>query len=240
MSNRWSLSNDDCYVSLSSLGDASVDHVITDPPYSSHVHGAVGGEMRNDGGRQRDVLGFDHITNQERCILAQQFARVCRRWTLVFCDDRGIGPWIDALEGSGLDIVRVGVWVKTDAMPQMSGDRPAAGCEWVVIAHPPGRKKWNGGGSRAVWTGLTEDPGSTRVHPTQKPLWLMEALIRLFTDRDELVLDAFAGSGSTGVACLRTGRRFEGFETDPKFHQIAQKRLENTHEQMELLARCSQ
>jgi site-specific DNA-methyltransferase (adenine-specific) len=76
----------------------------------------------------------------------------------------------------------------------------------------------------------------TRVHTTQKPLALMEALIRDFTDHGELICDPFAGSGTTGVAALRMGRRFIGWEKDPRYHAIAMKRLSAAREQLELTA----
>ena len=69
---------------------------------------------------------------------------------------------------------------------------------------------------------------------TEKPLSLMEKLIRDFTDPGDLILDPFAGSGTTGVAAIRLGRRFIGWERDPKYHAIAVKRLEDAKEQFEI------
>lgn len=64
----------------------------------------------------------------------------------------------------------------------------------------------------------------------------MERLVRDFSDRGELILDPFAGSGTTGVAALRLGRRFLGWERNPKYHGTADRRLAATHEQLELPA----
>jgi site-specific DNA-methyltransferase (adenine-specific) len=63
------------------------------------------------------------------------------------------------------------------------------------------------------------------VHPTQKPVALMEYLIRTYTNDGETVLDNCMGSGTTGVACARTGRRFIGIERDPSYFAIATKRI---------------
>ena len=63
----------------------------------------------------------------------------------------------------------------------------------------------------------------------------MERLILDFTDPGDLILDPFAGSGTTGVAAVRLGRRFVGWEKDPKYHAIATKRLAGTREQLSLL-----
>lgn len=65
------------------------------------------------------------------------------------------------------------------------------------------------------------------VHPTQKPVALMEYLIRTYTNEGELVLDNCMGSGTTGVACVNTGRNFIGMEMDDKYFEIAKKRIED-------------
>ncbi len=65
-----------------------------------------------------------------------------------------------------------------------------------------------------------------KIHPTQKPVALMEYLIKTYTNENELVLDFTMGSGSTGVACVNTGRNFIGIELDPTYFNIAKKRIE--------------
>ena len=64
-------------------------------------------------------------------------------------------------------------------------------------------------------------------HPTQKPVDLLEYLIKTYTNEGDLVLDFTMGSGSTGVACLNTNRKFIGIELDEKYFNIAKERLEN-------------
>lgn len=68
--------------------------------------------------------------------------------------------------------------------------------------------------------------GEGRFHPTQKPVALMEYLIRTYTNEGETVLDFAMGSGTTGVACANTGRRFVGVEKDAAFFEIAKARIE--------------
>lgn len=70
--------------------------------------------------------------------------------------------------------------------------------------------------------------GST-VHPTQKPVALLEYLIKTYTNPNDVVLDNTMGSGSTGVACANTGRKFIGIEKDEKYFQIAKKRVEEAY-----------
>lgn len=68
-------------------------------------------------------------------------------------------------------------------------------------------------------------PSNARLHPTQKPIELLEYLIKTYTNEGETVLDNCMGSGSTGVACMNTNRRFIGFELDTKYFNTAKERL---------------
>lgn len=69
--------------------------------------------------------------------------------------------------------------------------------------------------------------GKERKHPTQKPVALLEYLVRTYTNPGETVLDNCMGSGSTGVACVNTGRKFIGIEKDNKYFEIAEQRINN-------------
>ena len=71
-------------------------------------------------------------------------------------------------------------------------------------------------------------------HPTQKPVPLLEYLIKTYTNPDELVLDNCMGSGSTGVACINTGRNFIGMELDDHYYEVAKKRIETASEEKRL------
>jgi site-specific DNA-methyltransferase (adenine-specific) len=231
---------------LATLGDKSVDHVITDPPYEAEAHTLgrrvarnygyeVAADYANPSGQvvREEILAFPPITEAERSAAAREFARVARRWVVVFCQVEAAMAWRDALAAAGLTYRRTGVWVKPDGMPQYSGDRPGMGYESIVIAHASGRSTWNGGGRHGVWTFNKNEP-IRHGHQTQKPLVLMEALVRDFTDEGETVLDPFAGSGTTGVACRRLGRRFIGFERSEAYWRIACKRIEGAREQLRM------
>ena len=73
-----------------------------------------------------------------------------------------------------------------------------------------------------------------KVHPTQKPVSLMEYLIKTYTNENETVLDFTMGSGSTGVACINTNRNFIGIEMDENYFNIAKKRI-NKHKNQQIL-----
>lgn len=227
----------DCLEVLPTL--ETVDHVITDPPYSAHVHGSSRSSRMlsaNDhGGRygadlRRSVdLGFDHITPEVRTGVAAEAARLTRRWVLTFSDIESAGLWREDLEGSGLDYVRTCAWIKVGCTPQFSGDRPAVGFEVITLAHPKGRKRWNSGGKRGVYShAIVLDRGrsSARLHTTQKPDALMGELIADFTDEGEVILDPFAGSGTTGALAKRCGRRAVLIEQDESHCEVTAKRLE--------------
>ncbi len=242
----WELRLGDCLgptSGMASLPDKSIDHCITDPPYEAEAH-TLQRRVKPAGWRQSDgavteveALDFEPIKESDRLIVSAQVARSARRWILVFCQAEAVAAWRESLVGAGAVYKRACVWVKPDGMPQLTGDRPAMGYESIVAAHAPGRSSWNGGGQHGVWNVPKNDTlASASGHPTQKPLALMEKLVRLFTDPGDLILDPFAGSGTTGVAAIRLGRRFIGWERDPKYHAIACKRLAAAREQLELCA----
>lgn len=216
---------------LASLADDSVDVTITDPPYEAEAHTKGRRTKRNGGVCVPEVLPFAAITSDVRVESAREIGRVARRWALVFCQTEAAQEWAACLVNAGLDYVRTMIWVKPDGQPQFTGDRPGVGYESIVVAHRPGRKRWNGGGRTGVFTCLREKGALVTgeyigaPHPTTKPLPLMRELVSLFSDPGELVLDPFAGSGSTGVACNQLGRHFLGWELSPEYHAIAMRRL---------------
>ena len=67
-----------------------------------------------------------------------------------------------------------------------------------------------------------------RVHPTQKPVKLLEYLVKTYTNEGDTILDFTMGSGTTGVACVNTNRKFIGIELDKKYYEISAKRIAET------------
>jgi site-specific DNA-methyltransferase (adenine-specific) len=220
---------------------AGVDHIITDPPYEVEAHTKARRALKDstqkrgarNTGKVRRIdqpleISFGAITTEERVAAAAAFAGLASRWTIAFCQIEAVGAWRSALTIGGLAWVRGGIWRKPNGAPQFTGDRPGQGFESIAIAHRPGKKKWNGGGKHAFWECPLDHGagnGERNEHPTQKPVGLMMELVADFTDRGDMVLDAFAGSGTTGVACLRLGRHFVGIEKDPKYFSLACERL---------------
>lgn len=230
----WDLRLGDCLdpaSGLATLADRSVDHVITDPPYSQHTHDKqwIGAALTEQGKKRvktaHKSLGFAHLGEEQAFQIAAEAARVASRWCIAFTDLEGIWLWRQSFAAAGLDYVRTCIWDKVDGAPQFTGDRPAAGCEAFVVAHPSGRKRWNGGGRRNVFRHEVNGERGSKPHPSTKPVALMEEIVELFTDPSDLILDPFAGSGTTGVAALQLGRRFIGWEMNADYHAIATRRL---------------
>lgn len=219
----WTLHNQDCIEGVRGLAADSVDHIVTDPPYSQHTHERTWTAKTIGRPTVYDGINFAHLTSDQAYEVAGIARRACKRWFLAFTDIEGVALWRDAVLNAGLDYVRTCFWVKPDATPQFTGDRPASGVEAFVLAHRPGKKRWNAGGKRNVYTHMRQPGGNP--HPTTKPVSLMKELIEDFSDPNELILDPFAGSGSTGVACTQLNRRFLGFELNRDYFDIACRRL---------------
>lgn len=213
----------DCRDILPTLG--KVDHVFSDPPYGvNETHSAhLSGVTLRDGTPARQALGFDGITQQELQAFAAQWVGMASRWVVFSCE------WKHAHALPHL--IRLGIWRKPDGTPQFTGDRPGTGWEAVAILHREGRKKWNGGGKHAVWT---IPKGAGDGHPTQKPVPLLREWVCDFTDPAETILAPFMGSGTTGVAAVQMGRNFIGIEREPKYFDIACRRIEEAQRQSDL------
>jgi hypothetical protein len=185
------------------------------------------------------ALGFEAMDQETRWNVAGLIVDRVRRWCLVFSDVESAHDWRYALTstaGGGMDYVRTGAWVKLGATPQFTGDRPAAGFEAITICHPSGRKRWNGGGTHALWSVPVVNGGPERVHTTQKPEELMLQLVRLFTDPGDGILDPFMGSGTTLVAAKRLGRKAIGIERERKYCELAVERLRQSALPLEITA----
>jgi len=221
--NGWTLHNCDCLPWMAEQPGASVDHVICDPPYEAEAHTKQRRVKRTESEPLSfEPLSFEPLSFDSRSTAGAHIASICRRWALAFCQCEATELWRVALEPMAYR--RTAVWVKPDAMPQYSGDRPGMGYESLVCCHTRGRSKWNGGGRTGVFV-HNKNSGGKHLHETQKPLPLMLELVSLFTDPGDLVCDPFAGSGTTGVACLRLGRRFVGCEMSEDYFRVAVERL---------------
>lgn len=222
-----------------------VDAVITDPPYSSggafrgdrtldpaakYVQSDSGNkELQSFTGDNRDQRGF-HFWSALWCGAALRRTReggVC----LFFSDWRQLPISTDYMQAGGWVWRGIVPWIKTAYRPQKG--RFAAQCEYAA---------WGSAGAMPTERGVGCLPGfvqcaspNEREHITQKPDALMDALVQV-VPVGGVVLDPFMGSGTTGVACVTSGRRFIGIELDPTHFETACRRIENAQRQGRLMA----
>jgi site-specific DNA-methyltransferase (adenine-specific) len=211
----------DCLDAMRQIPDGCVDAVVTDPPYDAKTHKGARYSARGT----ESKIAFDPLGDVG--VAVREMLRVARGWVVCFCALEMFGAYRDA---SGDSWVRAGFWRRPDGCPQFTGDRPGQPGEGVAIMHRPGRKVWNGGGKHGFWTcGVERDD---RKHETQKPVGLMVDIVRDFTAPGSLVLDCYSGYGTTAVACHRTGRRFIGFELNPEWVALSNRRIAAEHERL--------
>lgn len=212
----------------------SVDHVISDPPYEAFMHNAkakANKRLRTDGRVEIKALDFESI-DKIRAPVVEIYGAACNGWFIVFCTPEGIAPWADLINVSPMKYKRACVWIKPDSTPQLNGQGPAQGAENFVCAWSgQGHAKWNAGGKRGVYTHCVNSPERHGEHPTEKPRRLMAEIIADFTNAGQTICDPFMGSGTTGVAAVQMGRKFIGIEKDPRFFDIACKRIEEAQRQ---------
>lgn len=223
----------DCLEIMPTLG--KVDAVVTDPPFEQEAHRAI---RRTHNSIKTGIaagLDFAPITEDLRYFVPKWAKENCSGWGIYFCQVEAVAAWRDAIEDCEGKYKRACSWVKPDSSPQFNGQMPAQGyenfvCQWAGEGH----SKWNSGGKRGVYIHLTNQPDRHGGHPTEKPIPLMKEILTDFTNHQDLILDPFMGSGTTGVACVKLGRKFIGIELDPKYFDIACKRIEEAYKQPDM------
>lgn len=212
--------------------ERSVDFVLTDPPFSDWTHiGARtnptsdSGDWITGGNEPQSMIAFDSISDRELSCIFDRLGYLARAWVVSSIDWRHYAE-MERTPPAFLRPVRMGIWDKPNGAPQFTGDRPATGWEAIGIFHrmerwrektngrrfaEGGRMAWNGGGHRAVWRfNKINDP----FNPTAKPPELIAHLLELFSNPGDLVLDPFAGVGTTLLCARAAGRYAVGIEKD--------------------------
>ena len=225
----------DCFELVRLVEPGSISAVITDPPFSETTQSnAKSNRGVGHGVKAIDfkAIDFKAIDFKAIDVLLSELSAVCQGWIIANMDWRHIAN----LEFNGhekLELVRFGVWVKTNPMPQISADRPANGWDGIAYLFPKDKKKfWYGGGCHGNWIGPVITDG---LHPTGKPVDMVSSFVTRFTNSGETVLDPFMGSGTTGVAAIRNQRNFIGIEINPHYFEIAKRRIREELERFPLL-----
>lgn len=208
------------------LPTISVDHVISDPPYENELHAAVGRIRRKDGRVMIDEIGFSGV-NADRAAFSKAIVEASHGWAVLFTLAEGVRSWRDDLQAASAKYDTCLFWIKPDASPRFNGQGAARGAECAVTAWcGTGYRSWNGGGRRGVFTHCV-NVGRQGEHPTEKPLPLMLDLVSLYTNAGESVCDPFCGSGTTGIAAVRLGRRFVGIEQQERWFDLSCQRIKD-------------
>lgn len=218
---------------LSTLSDASVDAVLTDPPYSSGgvtlgARQADPAQKYQQSGTKRHYPPMLGDAKDQRswtmwCTLwLAECWRIAREGAplMVFTDWRQLPALTDAVQAAGWAWRGIVAWDKQNARPQIGKFRQQ--CEYVVFA-TKGRFVAH---TRTCLPGVYSCPVSSaqKVHLTSKPVALIEDLLAV-TAPQETVLDPFMGGGSVGEACIRTGRKYIGMELSWEYYDISRNRL---------------
>ena len=211
-----------------------INHCISDPPYEAEAHRADRRVTRKGGAVVAERLSFGEIGDDTRFRVALLLKEMTEGWLILFCQAEGVALWRDAIVAAGAKYKKPMIWVKPDGMPQFNGQGPGMGYESMVTAWTgQGHSRWNGGGRHGVFT-VSKGSDPEIFHETQKPQRLMGMLVELFTNPGEKIIDPFMGSGSTGVAAARLGRRFIGIEKDRNYFEVACRRLQSAERQGDL------
>ena len=210
----------DCREVMAGMDEQSVAAVITDPPYTERTHAKA--RSSSAGKVTEGITAFSAISDAELRNVLTDCGRVSEGWVVATLDYRHAVEF-DSSPPDGLKCQRVGVWVKTNPTPQITGDRPAQGWEAIAYLHrAQGRSKWNGGGAHGNYVSPVAPPEG---HPTAKPLPMLRDMVRKFTNPGDTVFDPFAGSGTTLRAALDEGRKAIGVELDERYCELIAKRL---------------
>ena len=207
----------DCLELMREIPDKSIDLILTDPPYG----------MKYQSARRTATPQFKKIIDDDNIDWFPDFIKESYRilkdntHIYIFCNDYAISDFRKLLESVGFKAKRTLVWVKNNhTSGDLLGDY-ANKTEFIIYAQK-GRRLLNGKRDTNV---LQFSRVSKLEHPTQKPVDINEFLISKSTDENAVVLDPFAGSGTTGVACKNLNRKFILIEKEQEYIDIINKRL---------------
>jgi len=199
-----------------------VDCVVTDPAYrvisggnTTETYRTGGVLVKNDG----KIFEHNDITIEEWMPPLYEALKDPAHAYLM-TNFLNLGPMMAAGESNGFLFHNLLVWLKNNVTPNRWYMKNV---EYTLLARKGAAFSINNKGSKTCFE--TKNP-TDKIHPTEKPVELMEYYVNNSTKPDGVVLDPFMGSGTTGVACVNTGRKFIGIELDPRYFDVACERIE--------------
>lgn len=221
------LNNGDSLEFIKTLKDNSIDSVLTDPPYniSKDNNFSTMGRSGIDFGTWDK--GFDLNTWIE--LVAPKVKKGGN--VVIFNAWKNLGEIANTLENNGFIVKDMIRWEKSNPMPRNRDRRFIVDYETAIWAVKKGGS-WTFNRQNETYdrplikSGVTpKSEKEGKGHPTQKPVEVMEWLVKHLTNEGDVVLDPFMGSGSTGVACKNLERSFIGIELEEEYYNVAQKRI---------------
>lgn len=218
------LYNGDCLEVLKGVPNGSVDLVATDCPY--HITpGGCTNKGKGNGIFQKEMASNGKLFVHNDIEFSEWLPEVYRvlkfgTHCYIFCNGRNLMRLQIEAEKVGFAYQNTLVWDKGNVTP----NRYYMGaCEFVLMLKKGKSRTINDRGCPNILR--VQNRIGRKNHPTEKPINLMKILVENSTQPNDLVLDPFMGSGTTGVACVNTGRKFIGIELDEKYFNIAQDRI---------------
>jgi site-specific DNA-methyltransferase (adenine-specific) len=205
---------------LTSMPAGSADLLVTDPPYESlEKHRAIGTTTRLKVSKSSSNAWFSVFPNRRFPELFRECYRVLRKNShfYLFCDPETAFLAKPIAEGAGFKFWKPLVW---DKMSIGMGYHYRARYEFILFFEK-GKRRLN----NLATPDVIQEPRVHRRYPAEKPVSLVELLIGQSTAKQDLVLDPFAGSGSTGAGAIRLGRRFSGADINPEAVALTTTRL---------------
>ncbi len=213
--NPW-LIQGDCLEKMKEIESGSVDMILTDPPYGMDFQSNHRKEKYSKIKNDKDLNWLGVWVDELFRVAADNTAHY------VFCSFHNVDKFKQSLEKK-FKIKNMLVWEKNNtSMGDLKADF-APKYEMIIFIQK-GRRFINGKRDPNI---LKFDRTGNKLHPTQKPVDLLQYLIEKFSDEGAVILDPFAGSGSTGVAAKNLNRKFIGIELDENYFNIAKERINN-------------
>lgn len=229
--NKYSLIQGDTYDVINFLKDKKikVDAIITDPPYNISKDNNFS-TMKNAKRQGVDFGEWDKDFNLFDWIKLYSSLVKDDGSFIIFCSYRYISYIIDELEKNDFVVKDIIEWKKSNPMPRNINRRYVQDTEFAIWSVKKNAKwTFNKPDDVSYLRSTFTTPlvsGKEKVgHPTQKSLELMRQIIKIHTNEDDLILDCFMGSGTTGVACLLENRKFIGIEKDAEYFNMASNRI---------------
>lgn len=222
----------DCLELMKQIPDKSVDLVLCDPPYEICTFGA--GIYKNP--RRRYIKSLKTMSDGFSADVLDEICRVMKQINVYFfCSQKQIIPLIQYFVKDKQCNWNLLSWHKTNPVPAC-GNKYLTDTEFILFFRQKGVRVYGSFETKRTWyaTPLNVCEKHKYNHPTVKPVNIIKNLILNSSQQGGLVLDPFMGSGSTGVACVNTGRDFIGIELDEGYFQTAQKRIQDAVKEKEV------